>query len=206
MKDIYQMPAAKHQPLAWLAVSVAALALMIWMRESDKATKVEVKLAMLGEFEVISDPFDRPKIYRHKELGDLNPGAKNRHHELQLVVTSDGEVILLKLTNKMERDITTASIVRLLAQDRLLELRSTPCPFSPADKYKYRHPAASSNSLSNNDGSIVALTRLADDESRNDPYVYRIDDQTVDHKLEGARLKAFKQSFRLAEMIRETRD
>ena len=52
----------------------------------------------------------------------------------------------------------------------------------------------------------MALTRLADDESKNDPYVYRIDDQTVDHKLEGTRLKAFKQSFRLAEMIRETRD
>jgi hypothetical protein len=204
LKEIPQMSSAKHLPLAWVALIVAALALTIWMRESDTATKIELKLAMLGDFEVISDPFDRPKIYRHKELGDLNPGAKNRHQELQLVVTSDGEVILLKLTNKMEPDSTSASIVRLLAQDRLLEFRSTPCPFSPADKYKYQHPAASSNSLSNNDGSIVTLTRLADDEARNDPYVYRIDDQTVDHKLEGPSLNAFKQTFRLAELIRKT--
>jgi hypothetical protein len=200
------MSSEKHLPIAWVALLVAALALTIWVKESATATKIGLKLTMLGDFEVISDPFDRPKIYRHKELGDLNPGAKNRHQELQLVVTSYGEVILLKLTNKLEPDSTSASTVRLLAQDRLLEFRSTRCPFSPADRYKYQHPEESSIEPSNNDGSIMALTRLADDEARQDPYVYRIDDQTVDHKLEGPRLNAFKQTFRLAELIRATRN
>ncbi len=206
MKEPSQMSSAKHLTLAWVSLLVAALVLTIWVRESVTATKIELKLTMLGDFEVISDPFDRPKIYRHKELGNLNPGAKNRHQELQLVVTSDGEVILLKMTNKMEADSRSASIVRLLAQDRLLEFRSTPCPYSPADKHKFHHPAASSIDISNNDFSIMALTRLADDQAIQDPYFYRIDDQTVDHKLEGIRLNAFKQTFRLAELIRATRN
>lgn len=198
------MSSEKHLPLAWVSLIVAALALTIWMGESDTATKIELKLAMLGDFEVVSDPFDRPKIYRHKELGDLNPNTKNKHQELQLVVTSDGEVILLKLVNKKEPHSPSASVVMLLAHDKLLELRSTPCPFSTADKYKYLHPSTSVVDRPNNDASIVALTRLADDEAGNDPYVYRIDDQTLDHKLEGPRLNAFKQTFRLAELIRET--
>ena len=44
---------------------------------------------LMKEFQIISDPFTRPKLYRHKDAKNLNPGAKLPDDEVLFLATSD---------------------------------------------------------------------------------------------------------------------
>jgi hypothetical protein len=188
-----------------IAIS-SAVGLFLWHSSTTKRDAAE-RDTLLAHFEVISDPFARPKIYRHKSANDFNPtyGRKNEHGEISLVTTSDGQVAFLILQEKIRwLPAAPSQGIKILANDEIFDLHLSPCLFSSDDKFKYNYPPKVASTWQFRD--YVTLEKLADAIERDRsgaPYLYRVMDREDEQTLDADQLKAFKETFRLASLLRK---
>lgn len=219
-----------HEPtIDWMkylkwsgGVAALAAAVAIFVIRGERHEKRCAEAAeLLKEFHVISDPFTRPKLYRHKDTRNLNPGAKLPDDEVLILVTSEGNVVFVNtfaagaikadsngnLAKTFASTGTTISFgmndtrIKLLAKDLVFEPRLDPCfaKAATADRYGWVPGWA------HQDKELIELlgnTVAQDNDDR--PYLYRLTKENVEGSIAGAQLTAFKQTFRLAELIRET--
>ena len=204
-------------------VAVLAAAVAIFVIRGERHEKRCAEAAeLLKEFHVISDPFSRPKLYRHKDTRNLNPGAKLPDDEVLILVTSEGNVVFVNTfaagaiptdTNgSLTKRVTTSSgstlsynlndnRIKLLAKDLVFEPRLDPCfaKASTADRYSWVPGWA------HQDKELIELLgKTVAEDNDNRPYLYRLTIENLEGSIAGAQLTAFKQTFRLAELIRET--
>jgi len=184
----------------------SAIGLFLWHSSITKRDAAE-RAALLDRFEVISDPFARPKLYRHKASNDLNPAYARQlpEGEICLVTTSDGQVAFLRLQAKQTWVPGSSSMgIKILADDEIFDLHLTPCLFMSEDKFKYHYPPKVATTWQSRDN--LTLGRLAETirKDRSDaPYLYRVMEREDEQVLGGEQLKAFKETFRLASLLRE---
>ncbi len=186
--------------LAWGA------GIYVWYVVSDNQDEAE-RDALLAQFEVISDPFARPKIYRHKSASDLNPafGRKDLHGEISLIATSEGEIAFLIALNRSQPEIETSALgIKILAQDEIFSLHLSPSRFAPEEKFKYRYPPDIAPSfIANDEQTLDKLTKIACDDHGESVYLCRVMDRDDEQAISGDQLKAFKDTFRLAKLLRD---
>lgn len=186
--------------LAW------GVGIYVWYVVSDNQAKAE-RDALLAQFEVISDPFARPKIYRHKSASDLNPafGRKDLHGEISLITTSEGKIAFLIALNRAQPEIKTSALsIMILAQDEIFSLHLSPSRFALDDKFKYRYPPDIAGALlTRDDGILDKLTEAVTADHGESPYLCRVMDREDEQAISGDQLKAFKETFQLAELLRE---
>lgn len=212
------------KPLKWaggLAILAIAIVILI-VRGQRHEQRCAEAAELLKQFQVISDPFTRPKLYRHKDTKNLNPGAKLPDDEVLFLVTSEGNVVIVNTfpdgviptddKGMPAKRFTTpsgvtlsfgmsANRIKLLAMDLVFEARLDPC-FSKAgtaDRYRWVPGWV------HQDKEVVELLGKAvvgDNDNR--PYLYRLNIGNIEGSIAGAQLTALKQTFRLAELIRET--
>ena len=193
--------------LLFILVSLATtVGLYLWHSSVAKQDEAE-RAALLAHFEVISDPFARPKIYRHKASNDLNPayGRKLPHGEISLVTTSDGQVTFLILQEKLSWVPAAPPMgIKILANDEIFDLHLSPCLFMPDDKFKYHYPPKVATSWQFRDFlTLEKLTSAIERDRSETPYLYRVMDREDEQSLTGDQLKAFKETFRLASLLRK---
>lgn len=193
--------------LLFILVSFATtVGLYLWHSSVAKQDEAE-RAALLARFDVISDPFARPKIYRHKSANDFNPayGRKNEHGEISLVTTSDGQVAFLLLQEKIRwLPAAPSQGIKILANDEIFDLHLSPCLFSSDDKFKYNYPPKVASTWQFRD--YVTLEKLAaaiERDRSGAPYLYRVMDREDEQSLDADQLKAFKETFRLASLLRK---
>lgn len=193
--------------LLFILVSFATtVGLYLWQSSVAKQDEAE-RSALLDRFDVISDPFARPKIYRHKSANDFNPayGRKNEHGEISLVTTSDGQVAFLLLQEKIRwLPAAPSQGIKILANDEIFDLHLSPCLFSSDDKFKYNYPPKVASTWQFRD--YVTLEKLAaaiERDRSGAPYLYRVMDREDEQTLDADQLKAFKETFRLAYLLRK---
>jgi hypothetical protein len=193
--------------LLFILVSFATtVGLYLWLSSVAKQDEAE-RSALLDRFDVISDPFARPKIYRHKSANDFNPayGRKNEHGEISLVTTSDGQVAFLLLQEKIRwLPAAPSQGIKILANDEIFDLHLSPCLFSSDDKFKYNYPPKVASTWQFRD--YVTLEKLAaaiERDRSGAPYLYRVMDREDEQTLDAEQLKAFKETFRLASLLRK---
>ena len=193
--------------LLFILVSLATtVGLYLWHSSLAKQDEAE-RAALLAHFEVISDPFARPKIYRHKASNDLNPayGRKLPHGEISLVTTSDGQVAFLILQEKLSWVPASPPMgIKILANDEIFDLHLSPCLFMPDDKFKYLYPPKVASTWQFRD--YVTLEKLAaaiESDRSEAPYLCRVMEREDEQTLTGDQLKAFKETFRLASLLRK---
>ena len=206
-------------------VAVVAAAIVIYILRGQRHERLCAEEAeLLKEFRVISDPFTRPKLYRHKDTRNLNPGAKLPDDEVLILVTSEGNVVFVNtfaagsikadsygnLAKTFASTGTTISFgmndnrIKLLAKDLVFEPRLDPCfaKTEAADRYGWIP-----NWVHQDPDLIDLLGKTVAKDKGFRPYLYRLTRLTkddVEGSITGAQLTAFKQTFRLAELIRET--
>ena len=193
--------------LLFILVSLATtVGLYLWQSSVAKQNEAE-RAALLARFDMISDPFARPKIYRHKSANDFNPayGRKNEHGEISLVTTSDGQVAFLILQEKIRwLPAAPSQGIKILANDEIFDLHLSPCLFSSDDKFKYNYPPKVASTWQFRD--YVTLEKLAaaiERDRSGAPYLYRVMDREDEQTLDADQLKAFKETFRLASLLRK---
>jgi hypothetical protein len=199
--------AQTKKALLFILVSLATtVGLYLWHSSVAKQAEAE-RSALLAHFEVISDPFARPKIYRHKASNDLNPafGRKLPHGEISLVTTSDGQVAFLILQEKLSWVPAAPPMgIKILANDEIFDLHLSPCLFMPDDKFKYHYPPKVATSWQFRDFlTLEKLTSAIERDRSEAPYLYRVMDREDEQTLTGDQLKAFKETFRLASLLRK---
>lgn len=199
--------AQTKKALLFILVSFATtVGLYLWHSSVAKQDEAE-RAALLARFDVISDPFARPKIYRHKSANDFNPayGRKNEHGEISLVTTSDGQVAFLLLQEKIRwLPAAPSQGIKILANDEIFDLHLSPCLFSSDDKFKYNYPPKVASTWQFRD--YVTLEKLAaaiERDRSGAPYLYRVMDREDEQSLDADQLKAFKETFRLASLLRK---
>lgn len=189
-----------------LLILAGGVAIYVWYVVHDNQAKAE-RDALLAQFEVISDPFARPKIYRHKSASDLNPafGRKELHGEISLITTSEGKIAFLILLNRAQPEIKGSALgIMILAQDEVFSLHLSPSRFSPDDKFKYRYPPDIAAALLNRDDrTLKNLTDTLSADLGESPYLCRVMDREDEQAISGDQLKAFKETFRLAKLLQE---
>lgn len=206
--------------LGYAAVVAAAIVIYILRGQRHERLCAE-EAELLKEFRVISDPFTRPKLYRHKDTRNLNPGAKLPDDEVLILVTSEGNVVFVitfaagainadsngNLTKTFASTGTTISFgmndtrIKLLANDLVFEPRLDPCFAKAATADRYGWVAG----WAHQDKQLIELLgKTVAEDNDNRPYLYRLTKENVEGSIAGAQLTAFKQTFRLAELIRET--
>lgn len=196
--------------LLFILVSLATtVGLFLWHSSTTKRDAAE-RDALLAHFEVISDPFARPKIYRHKASNDLNPayGRKLPHGEISLVTTSDGQVAFLILQEKFSWVPASPPMgIKILADDEIFDLHLTPCLFMTDDKFKYLYPPKVPSTWQRRDNrdnlTLAKLSEVIQNDNSGTPYLYRVMEREDEQTLTGDQLKAFKETFRLASLLRE---
>jgi len=203
-------------------VAVVAAAIVIYILRGQRYEKLCAEEAeLLKEFRVISDPFTRPKLYRHKDTQNLNPGGKLPDDEVLILVTSEGNVVFVNtfaagaikadsngnLTKTFASTGTTISFgmkdtrIKLLAKDLVFEPRLDPCSAKAATADRYGWVTG----WAHQDKELIELLgKTIAEDNDNRPYLYRLTKENVEGSIAGAQLTAFKQTFRLAELIRET--
>ena len=186
--------------LAW------GVGLFFWRSTTAKKDAAE-REALLSRFDVISDPFARPKIYRHKSANDFNPayGRKDEHGEISLVTTSDGQVAFLIL-QEMLRGLPTAPSygIKILANDEIFDLHFSPCLFKQDDKFKYHYPPKVATTWQIRDNlTLEKLTSAIENDRSEAPYLCRVMDREDEQTLNAEQMKAFKETFRLASLLRK---
>jgi hypothetical protein len=188
-----------------IAIS-SAVGLFLWHSSTTKRDAAE-RDTLLAHFEVISDPFARPKIYRHKASNDLNPtyGRKLPHGEISLVTTSDGQVAFLILQEKLSWVPGSPPMgIKILANDEIFELHLSPCLFMPDDKFKYHYPPKVATTWQFRDLlTLEKLTSAIESDQSGAPYLYRVMEREDEQTLTGDQLKAFKETFGLASLLRK---
>lgn len=186
--------------LAW------GVGIYVWYVVSDNQAKAE-RDALLAQFEVISDPFARPKIYRHKSASDLNPafGRKDLHGEISLITTSEGKIAFLIALNRAQPEIKTSALsIMILAQDEIFSLHLSPSRFALDDKFKYRYPPDIAGALlTRDDGILDKLSETLSTDYSESPYLCRVMDREDEQAISGDQLKAFKETFRLAKLLQD---
>jgi hypothetical protein len=199
--------AQTKKALLFILVSLATtVGLYLWHSSVAKQNEAE-RAALLARFDVISDPFARPKIYRHKSANDFNPtyGRKNEHGEISLVTTSDGQVAFLILQEKIRwLPAAPSQGIKILANDEIFDLHLSPCLFSSDDKFKYNYPPKVASTWQFRD--YVTLEKLAaaiERDRSGAPYLYRVMDREDEQTLDADQLKGFKETFRLASLLRK---
>jgi hypothetical protein len=204
-------------------VAVVSAAIVIYILRVQRHERLCAEEAeLLKEFRVISDPFTRPKLYRHKDTQNLNPGAKLPDDEVLFLVTSEGNVVFVNTlaagsiptdTNgSLTKRVTTSSgssvyfslndnRIKLLAKDLVFEPRLDPCfaKASTMDRYSWVPGWVHQDKQ-----LIELLGKTVAEDNNNRPYLYRLTIENVEGSIAGAQLTALKQTFRLAELIRET--
>lgn len=193
--------------LLFILVSFATtVGLYLWHSSVAKQDEAE-RAALLARFDVISDPFARPKIYRHKSANDFNPayGRKNEHGEISLVTTSDGQVAFLLLQEKIRwLPAAPSQGIKILANDEIFDLHLSPCLFSSDDKFKYNYPPKVASTWQFRDYFTLEKLAAAIERDRSGaPYLYRVMDREDEQSLDADQLKAFKETFRLASLLRK---
>jgi len=178
---------------------------------------------LMKEFQIISDPFTRPKLYRHKDAKNLNPGAKLPDDEVLFLATSDGTAVFVTtvahgsvkttadgaLTKTFSRTGTTLTFsmhdarIKLLANDLIFESVLDTCyaKAGSSDRYSW---IPGWTQQDKEVVSSIAKTVLADTQAR--PYIYRLSRGNVEGTIEGKELAALKQTLLLAKLIRDTRN
>jgi hypothetical protein len=210
-------------PLKWLGITavVGTAVALYFMRVQKHEKRCAEAAELLKEFHVISDPFTRPKLYRHKDTRNLNPGAKLPDDEVLILVTSEGNVVFVNtfaagaikadsngnLTKTFASTGTTISFgmndtrIKLLAKDLVFEPRLDPCSAKAATADRYGWVTG----WAHQDKELIELLgKTVAEDNDNRPYLYRLTKGDVEGSIAGAQLTAFKQTFRLAELIRET--
>lgn len=210
--------AISEQTKKVLSFSLLALATAVgitfWQNTSAKRAAAE-RDALLAHFEVISDPFARPKIYRHKSANDFSPFlVQTFHHgEISLVTTSNGQVafvILHDMSRNVEHQVSILGI-KILANDEIFNLRLTLSHFTPDDKFRYHYPPkawanaphAETTWQYRNNLILAKLSETVQNDKSDTPYLYRVMEREDEQTLTGDQLKAFKETFRLASLLRE---
>lgn len=176
---------------------------------------------LLKEFQIISDPFTRPKLYRHRDAKNLNPSAKLPDDEVLFLATSDGTVVFvttvahgsvkagpngmlskpLPVTGTLISFSMNDARIKLLANDVIFEAMLDPCyaKAGSSDRYSWIPGWAQRDK---DVVSSIAKTVLSDSQAR--PYIYRLNRGDIEGTIEGKELAALKQTFQLAKLIRET--
>lgn len=184
----------------------SAVGLFLWHSSTTKRDAAE-RDTLLAHFEVISDPFARPKIYRHKASKDLNPayGRKLPHGEISLVTTSNGQVAFMILLEKLSWVPAAPPLgIKVLANDEIFDLHLSPCLFMSDDKFQYHYPPKVETSWQFRDNLTLAkLSEVIQNDKSDTPYLYRVMEREDEQTLTGDQLKAFKETFRLAALLRE---
>jgi hypothetical protein len=203
-------------------VAVVSAAIVIYILRVQRHERLCAEEAeLLKEFRAISDPFTRPKLYRHKDTRNLNPGAKLPDDEVLILVTSEGNVVFVitfaagainadsngNITKTFASTGTTISFgmndtrIKLLANDLVFEPRLDPCFAKAATADRYGWVAG----WAHQDKQLIELLgKTVAEDNDNRPYLYRLTKENVEGSIAGAQLTALKQTFRLAELIRET--
>lgn len=185
--------------LAW------GVGIFLWLYVSAQRDVAE-RESLFARFDVISDPFARPKIYRHKSANNFNPamGAKHEHGEISLVTTSEGQVVFLILQEKLRWSPTAPILgIKILVNDEIFDLRLSPCLFMPDDKFKYHSPPkVISPTQSRENLTMAKLAEAIESDKSEAPYLYRVMDREDEQTLNADQLKAFKETFRLASLLR----
>ena len=186
--------------LAW------GVGLFFWRSTTAKKDAAE-REALLSRFDVISDPFARPKIYRHKSANDFNPayGRKDEHGEISLVTTSDGQVAFLILQEKLRwLPAAPSQGIKILANDEIFDLNLSPCLFASDDKFKYHYPPKVATTWQIRDNlTLEKLTSAIENDRSEAPYLCRVMDREDEQTLNAEQMKAFKETFRLASLLRK---
>ncbi len=170
-----------------LALCVAVLIWRGCRAEKVSDAELEAKALIAQDFEVVSDRFYRPKIYRHHLLkGIPGPDREAPPEELMVVVTSDGEVGFAGWTDAPKQ-------VKMVVGERVF---ATPCgrliksvngfvEFGQTDFFISR----------GKDGLLQALT-----EDAAETYLFRLgkDDERV---LGFHQAEALRKSIRLAHLM-----
>lgn len=203
-------------------ITLLSVVIFYVVRTETNEKKCAEAAELLKEFQIISDPFTRPKLYRHKEAKNLNPSAKLPDDEVLILATSDGSVVFVTtvthgsikstpngaLTKTFASTGTTITFymndarIKLLANDVIFEAMLDPCyaKAGSSDRYSW---IPGWTQRDKDVVSSIAKTISSDSQAR--PYIYRLNRGNVEGIIEGKELAALKQTFLLAELIRDTR-
>ena len=209
-------------PLKWLGITaIVGTAVALYFMRVQKHEKLCAEAAeLLKEFQVISDPFTRPKLYRHKAAKNLNSTTTTKVGEVLFLATSEGDVRFVKTFatdsirantfGDFHRAVSTGATVaftmdadriKLLVKDFVFEPRLAPCftKTNTNDRYSWVD-----GWMPQDKDIIERISRVVADDHGTDPILYRLTLENAEGRIDDAQLTAFKQTFRLAELIRET--
>jgi hypothetical protein len=210
------------KPLKWLSiVAIVGTAVSLYVMRLERHEKLCAEAAeLLKEFQVISDPFTRPKLYRHKAAKNLNSTTTTKVGEVLFLATSEGDVRFVKTFatdsirantfGDFHKAVSTGATVaftmdaerlKILVKDLVFEPRLAPCfaKTNANDRYSWVD-----GWIPQDKDIIERIGQVVADDRGNEPILYRLTQENAEGRIDAAQGQAFKQTFRLAELIRET--